>query len=63
MHPTTMYGVTKVAGELLENYYHDKYDVEREKHDQCHKNQKELFYNGTYTSSCFIIHLSHPFPC
>ena len=23
MHPTTMYGVTKVAGELLENYYHD----------------------------------------
>lgn len=28
MHPTTMYGVTKVAGELLENYYHDKYDVD-----------------------------------
>lgn len=28
MHPTTMYGVTKVAGELLENYYHEKYDVD-----------------------------------
>ncbi|MEO1769707.1 MULTISPECIES: NAD-dependent epimerase/dehydratase family protein [Enterococcus] len=28
MHPTTMYGVTKVAGELLENYYHDKYGVD-----------------------------------
>ncbi|MGM9903502.1 hypothetical protein A5844_000071 [Enterococcus sp. 10A9_DIV0425] len=28
MHPTTMYGVTKVAGELLENYYHLKYGVD-----------------------------------
>lgn len=28
MHPTTMYGITKVAGELLENYYHDKYDID-----------------------------------
>ncbi|WP_159723720.1 NAD-dependent epimerase/dehydratase family protein [Enterococcus sp. CSURQ0835] len=28
MHPTTMYGVTKVAGELLENYYHTKYGVD-----------------------------------
>lgn len=28
MNPTTMYGVTKVAGELLENYYHLKYDVD-----------------------------------
>lgn len=28
MHPTTMYGVTKVSGEMLENYYHDKYGVD-----------------------------------
>lgn len=28
MHPTTIYGVTKVAGELLENYYHTKYRVD-----------------------------------
>lgn len=28
MHPTTMYGVTKVAGELLENYYFEKYGVD-----------------------------------
>lgn len=28
MHPTTMYGVTKVAGELLENYYNSKYGVD-----------------------------------
>ncbi len=28
MHPTTMYGVTKVAGELLADYYHTKYDVD-----------------------------------
>ncbi|AGM26030.1 NAD-dependent epimerase/dehydratase family protein [Spiroplasma syrphidicola EA-1] len=28
MHPTTMYGVTKVAGELLENYYYLKYGVD-----------------------------------
>lgn len=25
--PTTMYGVTKVAGELLADYYHSRYDV------------------------------------
>ncbi|PPE05899.1 NAD-dependent epimerase/dehydratase family protein [Williamsoniiplasma lucivorax] len=28
MHPTTMYGVTKVAGELLANYYHTRYGVD-----------------------------------
>ncbi|WP_342275439.1 L-threonine 3-dehydrogenase [Spiroplasma endosymbiont of Cantharis lateralis] len=28
MNPTTMYGVTKVAGELLENYYNKKYGVD-----------------------------------
>ncbi|MDY4761681.1 L-threonine 3-dehydrogenase [Streptococcus thoraltensis] len=28
MRPTTMYGVTKVAGELLEDYYHTKYGVD-----------------------------------
>ncbi|ALD65973.1 L-threonine 3-dehydrogenase [Spiroplasma cantharicola] len=28
MNPTTMYGVTKVAGELLENYYNRKYNVD-----------------------------------
>lgn len=28
MHPITMYGVTKAVGELLENYYHLKYDVD-----------------------------------
>jgi nucleoside-diphosphate-sugar epimerase len=28
MHPTTMYGVTKVAGELLADYYHTKYGVD-----------------------------------
>lgn len=28
MHPTTIYGITKVAGELLENYYHTKYGVD-----------------------------------
>lgn len=28
MRPTTMYGVTKVAGELLEDYYHEKYGVD-----------------------------------
>lgn len=27
-HPTTMYGVTKVAGELLCNYYHVKYGLD-----------------------------------
>ncbi|CAM3225922.1 NAD-dependent epimerase/dehydratase family protein [Vagococcus sp. PNs007] len=28
MHPTTMYGVTKVAGELLADYYYTKYGVD-----------------------------------
>lgn len=28
LHPTTMYGVTKVAGELLCNYYHVKYGLD-----------------------------------
>ncbi len=28
LHPTTMYGVTKVAGELLCNYYHSKYGLD-----------------------------------
>ncbi|NLX47586.1 MAG: NAD-dependent epimerase/dehydratase family protein [Euryarchaeota archaeon] len=28
LQPTTMYGVTKVAGELLCDYYHRKYDVD-----------------------------------
>ncbi|MCC5909458.1 MAG: L-threonine 3-dehydrogenase [Clostridiaceae bacterium] len=28
MRPTTMYGVTKVAGELLCDYYHSKYNVD-----------------------------------
>ncbi|ATZ18998.1 UDP-glucose 4-epimerase [Williamsoniiplasma somnilux] len=28
MHPTSMYGVTKVAGELLMNYYYTKYGVD-----------------------------------
>lgn len=28
MHPTSIYGVTKVAGELLCNYYHDKFGVD-----------------------------------
>ncbi len=28
MRPTTIYGVTKVAGELLCNYYHQKYGVD-----------------------------------
>ncbi|WP_342258681.1 L-threonine 3-dehydrogenase [Spiroplasma endosymbiont of Dioctria linearis] len=28
MNPTTMYGVTKVAGELLANYYNKKYGVD-----------------------------------
>lgn len=28
MRPTTMYGVTKVAGELLADYYHTKYGVD-----------------------------------
>lgn len=28
LEPTTMYGVTKVAGELLCNYYHQKYNLD-----------------------------------
>jgi len=28
MTPTTMYGITKSAGELLCNYYHEKFDVD-----------------------------------
>ena len=28
MRPTTMYGVTKVAGELLEDYYHTKFGLD-----------------------------------
>lgn len=28
MRPTTMYGVTKVAGELLEDYYFTKFGVD-----------------------------------
>ncbi len=28
LHPTTMYGVTKVTGELLASYYHDVYGVD-----------------------------------
>lgn len=28
LKPTTMYGVTKVAGELLGNYYHEKWDLD-----------------------------------
>ncbi len=28
LHPTTMYGVTKVAGELLGDYYRQKYDLD-----------------------------------
>ncbi len=28
MRPTTMYGVTKVAGELLCDYYHQKYNID-----------------------------------
>ena len=28
MHPTTMYGVTKVAGELLSDYYVDRYGLD-----------------------------------
>ena len=28
MRPTTMYGVTKVAGELLCDYYHSKYNID-----------------------------------
>jgi nucleoside-diphosphate-sugar epimerase len=28
LEPTTMYGVTKVAGELLVHYYHKKYDLD-----------------------------------
>ncbi len=28
LRPTTMYGITKVAGELLNDYYHQKYDVD-----------------------------------
>lgn len=28
MHPTTMYGVCKVTGELLANYYHERYGVD-----------------------------------
>lgn len=28
MHPTSIYGVTKVSGELLCNYYHDKFGVD-----------------------------------
>ncbi|MBD3194954.1 MAG: NAD-dependent epimerase/dehydratase family protein [Candidatus Lokiarchaeota archaeon] len=28
LRPTTMYGITKVSGELLINYYHEKYDLD-----------------------------------
>lgn len=28
LQPTTMYGITKVTGELLCNYYHDRYNVD-----------------------------------
>jgi len=28
LHPTTMYGVTKVAGELLGSYYHTRYNLD-----------------------------------
>lgn len=28
MHPSTIYGVTKVSGELLANYYYERYDID-----------------------------------